>query len=229
MSTTELLQARRTAIAGREGEVCKLIHHALASYHVPVDEHEDRFQDVWLTILNRATPWDPSRARLSTWVHLVTLTTLQSIRGKATKAKRRAILVRDSDYPDDERGILSRLHDGRPLGDEQLGAEQARAVVSDVLREMGRRPGSAAWVLERYHLDGLTHEEIAEQLVRETGRRRQMAAHRLGWHAHELDDLVPWRRVTRTRIQQIREQGEAEFLQRLSRSMFPRPAAELAA
>lgn len=233
MSITDQLErqrARREAIAGREAEVCKLIGHALTTLHVDHADREDYAQEAWLAILGRATPWDPSRARLSTWVYLVVLTTIRSLAGKARTGKRNGIVVRDSDRQDtDKRGIISRLPDPRPLQETRLAAAEARAVVSEVLRAMGRRVGSPAWVLERYHVDGLTHEEIADRLVRDTGRLRQMLAHKLGWHAHELDERAPWRRLTRTRIQQLRELAEAEFLACLTKQMFPRPAAELAA
>lgn len=233
MSTSEQLErqeARRAAIAGREAEVCKLIKHAMSCYHVAPGDWDDTYQECWLRLLSAATPFDPSRAHLSTFIHVVVLTTISRLHGQKRTLKRSGVVLRDSDYQDrDERGILGRLPDTRPLQETRLGAAEARAVVSEVLREMGRRPGSPAWVLERYHVDGLSGEEIAERLVRDTGKRRAMLAHRLGWKSHELDEHAPWRRLSRTRIDQIRAQAEDAFRLHLARLMFPRPAAELAA
>jgi RNA polymerase sigma-70 factor (ECF subfamily) len=119
-------------------------------------EAEDAVQEVFVRLWRTADRFDPRRAKLVTWVMLITR------RHLIDKLRRRGVRI-DAGTLDVEPAVTGtdpnrQGGDGRP--DRRLSEEQ-RAWLRDVLRDL---PELQRSVIERTYLQGFTLREVSEQL-----------------------------------------------------------------
>lgn len=113
-------------------------------------EAEDAVQEVYLRLWQTADRYDPRRAKLVTWVMLITRRHLiDRLRRKSSRPSPGKL--------DESTGVAADLNpDGSRLADEES---------SDLLRKrIGELPELQRTVIERAYLQGFTLREIASQL-----------------------------------------------------------------
>ena len=118
-------------------------------------ETEDAVQEVFVRLWQTADRFDPQRAKLVTWVMLITRRHLiDRLRRQSARPERNAI----DDGRFDGGGIPARAESREPASEEASeGRERLR-------RQLARLPELQRTVIERAYLQGFSLREIAVQL-----------------------------------------------------------------
>ncbi|MFM1804730.1 MAG: hypothetical protein RL136_1609 [Planctomycetota bacterium] len=119
-------------------------------------ETEDAVQEVFVRLWQTAERFDPQRAKLVTWVMLITRRHLiDRLRRKAARPERPLY--------DDARGGEARALE-RGTRDSGAGGEEAAEGHERLRRQLARLPELQRTVIERAYLQGFSLREIAVQL-----------------------------------------------------------------
>jgi len=118
-------------------------------------ETEDAVQEVFVRLWQTADRFDPQRAKLVTWVMLITRRHLiDRLRRQSARPERGAV---------DESQLAGGGTPARP--DERLGVSEEASESRDRLkRQLSRLPELQRTVIERAYLQGFSLREIANQL-----------------------------------------------------------------
>jgi RNA polymerase sigma-70 factor (ECF subfamily) len=145
-----------TAVAELYDRFGPLVYKAARQSLPSRAEAEDAVQEVFVRLWRTADRFDPRRAKLVTWVMLITR------RHLIDKLRRKGVRIDASSLEGDPATAVSET--GRtpsdPRSDSRLSEEQ-RAWLRDRLREL---PELQRSVIERTYLQGFTLREVSEQL-----------------------------------------------------------------
>ena len=127
-------------------------------------ETEDAVQEVFVRLWQTADRFDPQRAKLVTWVMLITRRHLIDRLRRQTARPERAGL--DESRIDDSRmGSSAGSYGGAGRRDDRLGVSEEASESRDRLRrQLQRLPELQRTVIERAYLQGFSLREIAVQL-----------------------------------------------------------------
>ncbi len=127
-------------------------------------ETEDAVQEVFVRLWQTADRFDPQRAKLVTWVMLITRRHLIDRLRRQTARPERAGL--DESRIDDTRmGSSAGSYGGAGRRDDRLGVSEEASESRDRLRrQLQRLPELQRTVIERAYLQGFSLREIAVQL-----------------------------------------------------------------
>ncbi|MSR40576.1 MAG: sigma-70 family RNA polymerase sigma factor [Phycisphaerales bacterium] len=130
-------------------------------------ESEDASQEVFVRLWRTADRFDPHRAKLVTWVMLITRRLLiDRLRKQTVRAERLGV---------DEIGI--KLQDPNKTAKEQESSLEERAKLAHRLRDL---PDLQRAVIERAYLHGFSLREIATQLETPLGTVKSALSRGLG-------------------------------------------------
>lgn len=120
-------------------------------------ETEDAVQEVFVRLWRTADRFDPHRAKLVTWVMLITRRHLiDRLRRQSTRPDRLHLDEARFEGPTSGRGA-----GGLPAGGSKVESDEGR---ERLLRQLARLPELQRTVIERAYLQGYSLRDIAEQL-----------------------------------------------------------------